>query len=135
MPMSAWSSKRGRPFWKAPSSIALRRALRGVGLTAEDTSGSMRLVCPGKLKPLLPGKHMLMLAGQYDQIAPPEEIEELARSWDNAHFACFPQGHVGYTLMPESFRMAQELWGADFACGTSFTAPESELKDEAMETV
>jgi predicted esterase len=93
----------------------------------------MRLVCPGKLKALLPGKHMLMLAGQYDQIAPPEEIEDLARSWDHAHFACFPQGHVGYTLMPESFRMAQEIWGADFAGGPSFTAPVSELKDEAME--
>jgi len=113
----------------------LRAAMRKVGLGPDDTATNMRLVCPGKLKPLLPGRHMLMLAGQYDQIAPPEEIEELARAWDNAHFACFPQGHVGYTLMPESFRLAQEIWGADFARGPSFTAPESELKPEAMEGV
>jgi len=120
-------------IWKAPSSVALRAGLRRLGITPEDTARNMRLVCPGKLKALLPGKHMLMLAGQYDQIAPPEEIEELARSWDKAHFACFPQGHVGYTLMPESFRMAQEIWGADFAGGPSFIAPESDLKNEAME--
>ena len=58
----------------------MRAALRKVGIGPEDTAGSMRLVCPGKLKALLPGKHMLMLAGQYDKIAPPGEIEELARS-------------------------------------------------------
>jgi dienelactone hydrolase len=114
-------------IWKAPSSVALRAALRKVGLGPDDTAGSMRLVCPGKLQALLPGKHILMLAGQYDQIAPPDEIEELARLWDNARFACFPQGHVGYTLMPESFRMAQELWPADFGEGPSLIEPVSEL--------
>jgi len=117
-------------IWKAPSSIALRASLRRLGLTPEDTAGSLRLVCPGKLKALLPGKHMIMLAGEYDRIAPPHEVEDLARSWDNAHYACFPQGHVGYTLMPESFRMAQELWPADFASGPSFTAAASDLKSE-----
>ena len=74
-----------------------------------------------------------MLAGQYDRIARPEEIEDLSRLWKGSRFACFPQGHVGYTLMPESFRMAQEIWNADFAGGPSFTVPESDLKDEAME--
>ncbi len=113
-------------IWKAPSSIALRAALRRVGLTQEDTAANLRLVCPGKLKPLLSGKHMIMLAGQYDRIAPPDEIAKLARQWDNAYFACYPQGHVGYTLMPESFRMAQELWSADFAQGPSFSAATSE---------
>ena len=120
-------------IWKAPSSITLRRALRKIGITPEDTARNMRLVCPLKLKPLLTGQHILALAGQYDKIAPPEEIKTLAKAWDHAHFACFPQGHVGYTLMPESFRMAQELWASDFAGGPSFTAPVSELKDEAME--
>jgi dienelactone hydrolase len=122
-------------IWKAPSSVALRAALRKIGIRPEDTASSMRLVCPGKLKALIPGKHILTIAGQYDKIAPPEEIEELARQWDNAHFACFPQGHVGYTLMPESFRMAQEIWAADFAGGPSFTEPESALKDGVVEGV
>ena len=60
------------------------------------------------------------------------EIEELAQKW-GAHYACFPQGHVGYTLMPESFRMAQELWAGDFVRGPSFTLPAAELKDEVVE--
>jgi hypothetical protein len=122
-------------IWRAPSSVALRAALTRVGLGPDDTGSSMRLVCPAKLKPLLNPNHILLLAGQYDQIAPPNEIEELSRLWGHAHFACFPQGHVGYTLMPESFRMAQEIWAADFASGPSFTAPASELKSEALNVV
>jgi predicted esterase len=101
-------------IWHAPMSIALRRALRQVGLGPEDTASSMRLACPVWQKTLLDPHHILMLAGQYDKIAPPAEIEELSRLWGGTHFACFPQGHVGYTLMPESFRMIQELWPADF---------------------
>jgi dienelactone hydrolase len=119
-------------IWKAPSSVALRAGLRRVGLTPEDTAMNMRLVCPGKLNALLPGEHILAIAGAYDRVAPPEEIEELARKW-GGRFACFPQGHVGYTLMPESFRLAQELWAGDFAQGPSFTMPASELKDEMAE--
>jgi dienelactone hydrolase len=119
-------------IWKAPSSVALRAGLRKFGITPEDTAGTMRLVCPGKLKALLPGHHILALAGTYDRIAPPADVEQLAKQW-GAHYACFPQGHVGYTLMPESFRMVQELWTSDFAQGPSFTAPASALKDEAID--
>ena len=101
-------------IWKSPSSVSIRAALRRAGIGPEETARNMRLACPAHQKPLVDPKHVLMLAGQYDQIAPPEQIEELARVWGGTHFACFPQGHVGYTLMPESFRMAQELWPADF---------------------
>jgi hypothetical protein len=120
-------------IWKSPSSVALRAALRKVGLTPEDTAKAMRLVCPGKLQPLIDPKHMIMIAGLYDRIAPPEEIEALAKNWGGAHFAAYPQGHVGYTLMPESFRMAQELWASDFAQGPSFIDPAPDLKSNAMD--
>ena len=119
-------------IWKAPSSVALRAGLRKFGITQEDTAGTMRLVCPGKLKALLPGHHILAIAGTYDRIAPPADVKQLAKQW-GASYACFPQGHVGYTLMPESFRMAQETWASDFAQGPSFTAPASELKDGAID--
>lgn len=112
-------------IWRAPSSIMVRRGIRKFGITPEDTAGSLRLVCPAHQKPMMEGRHILMLAGQYDRIAPPEEIEDLSRRWEGSHFACFPQGHVGYTLMPESFRMVQEIWAADFQQGRSFFEPEA----------
>jgi len=113
-------------IWRSPSSVSLRAALRRVGLTPEDTALNMRLVCPAKQQPVMESRHILMLAGQYDRIAPPNEIEDLARLWRGSHFACFPQGHVGYTLMPESFRMAQEIWASDFAQGRSCFVLETE---------
>ena len=119
-------------IWKSPSSVALRAALRKVGLTPDDTARCMRLVCPGKLKPLLDPHHVIMLAGLYDRIAPPEEIDELARFWGGAHFAAYPQGHVGYTLMPESFRLAQKIWASDFTLESS-SDPEPEVKSGAMD--
>ncbi|HUB67809.1 MAG TPA: hypothetical protein VL981_10030 [Candidatus Methylacidiphilales bacterium] len=120
-------------IWRAPSSVTTRAGLRKRGISPEDTAGAMRLACPAKQKPLLAPAHILMIAGQYDKIAPSEEVEELARLWGGTHFACFPQGHVGYTLMPESFRMAQEIWASDFARGPSFAAPAMELKNETMD--
>jgi len=116
-------------IWKSPSSVTLRAALKKVGLTPDDTARAMRLVCPGKLKPLLDPHHVLLIAGQYDRIAPPDEIDALARAWGGAHFAAYPQGHVGYTLMPESFRLAQKLWASDFNLESSSTDPEPEAKD------
>ena len=71
-------------IWKAPSSVALRAALRRIQITPQDTAGSMRLVCPGKHQARLAGEHILMLAGSYDRIAPPAEVEELAQKWGRA---------------------------------------------------
>jgi hypothetical protein len=116
-----------KAIWHSPSSVTIRAALRKTGLGPADTAPSMRLACPAKQKPLIDPHHVLMLAGQYDRIAPPEEIEELSKLWGGTHFACFPQGHVGYTLMPESFRLAQEIWADDFEAGPSFADPVASL--------
>ena len=118
-------------IWRSPSSVTIRAALRRVGIGPEETGKNMRLVCPANQTPMPDPRHVLMLAGEYDKIAPPEEIEELSRLWGGTHYACFPQGHVGYTLMPESFRMAQEIWASDFEAGPSFTAPASEVPRRA----
>jgi poly(3-hydroxyalkanoate) synthetase len=63
---------------------------------------------------LAPDK-VILVAGDYDRVAPAEEIEHLSRLWGGTHYASFRQGHVGYKLMPESFRMAQRLWPEEFA--------------------
>ena len=65
-------------IWKAPSSVALRAGLAPLRASRRKTP---RAACawfvPASSRRSCPGKHMLMLAGQYDKIAPPEEIEEL----------------------------------------------------------
>jgi dienelactone hydrolase len=102
-------------IWTSPASVTVRSGLRRAGLTREGTRDHLRLCCPTYQKPQTDGKHVLLIAGEYDRIAPPEEVAQLHRQWEGSHFHVFKQGHVGYTLMPESFRMAQELWPQDFA--------------------
>ena len=102
-------------IWNSPAGLTIRRRLMQLGLTAERTRPHMRLCCPSKQTPHMDGRHILLLAGEYDRIAPPDEIEALHRAWPGSHYRCVTQGHVGYALMPASFRLAQELWPEDFA--------------------
>lgn len=101
-------------IWESPASITLRYHMRNSGIQREDLRPHLRLCCPSHQRPHTEGKYVLMLAGEYDRIAPPEQIARLHQQWDGSHYHCFKQGHVGYTLMPESFRLAQLLWADDF---------------------
>lgn len=101
-------------IWNGPSSIILRQRLRSRGITAEQTMAQMRFCGPLHLQPKLPGSSVLLLAGAYDRISPPERVRRFQEVCAGAQFHVFPQGHVGYRLMPESWRLAQELWPEDF---------------------
>jgi len=101
-------------IWNSPASPTLRSALRKAGITMDHTREHLRFCCPTFHRPHMRGEHVLLIAGEYDRIAPPEEIADLHRAWKGSQYHCFKQGHVGYTLMPESFRIAQESWANDF---------------------
>ncbi len=101
-------------IWNSPASRSIRATLKRHGVTPLHTESHLRFCCPSRQQPKLDGKNILLLAGKYDRISTPEQVEELHHLWNGSHFHCFKQGHVGYTLMPESFRSAQELWPKDF---------------------
>jgi len=101
-------------IWDSPACATVRRVLRRRGITPELTAAHLRLCCPLHAPPRLDPRHVLLLAGTYDRIAPPATIRALHEKWAGSHFHEFPQGHVGYRLLPESFRLAAELWPEDF---------------------
>ncbi len=101
-------------IWESPASVTVRSHMRKYGIRREDLLPHLRLCCPSHQRPLTDGNNILLLAGEYDRIAPPEQIAQLRKLWPGSHYHCFKQGHVGYTLMPESFRLALELWKNDF---------------------
>ncbi|CAF0705273.1 alpha/beta hydrolase [Candidatus Methylacidithermus pantelleriae] len=108
-----------KAMWESPAGAGLRRELRRVGVTQELTERHLRLACPSYNSPKAKRGFILLVAGEYDRIVPPELLWELHRRWEGSHFYCFPQGHVGYRLMPESFRLATQLWSDDFRRGSS----------------
>jgi pimeloyl-ACP methyl ester carboxylesterase len=99
-------------IWESPACAAIRFALRRRGVVPEQTAPHLRLCCPlhAPLPLPLDPSHVLLLAGHYDRVAPPAVVRALHQRWEGSHFHEFPQGHVGYRLLPESFRLAGELW-------------------------
>ncbi|MDX6765688.1 MAG: hypothetical protein SFU85_02750 [Candidatus Methylacidiphilales bacterium] len=95
-------------IFASPATLTLRRQLRQRGITRNQVAPHCHLVCPGRHQPVIPPENILLMAGTFDRIAPPETIHRVHRLWKGSHYAECRQGHVGYQLMPESLRLAQE---------------------------
>ena len=55
------------------------------------------------MEPLVPTNRILLVSGDYDLVAPPDDIAELSRRWTGAELMTIPQGHFGYRMMRETF--------------------------------
>jgi len=97
-------------IWTSPASRTIRRQLKSRGISRELVLSHLPLVCPSYHVPLVAPERILLLAGVFDRVAPPATIRNLHEKWTGSHYAEFRQGHVGYQLMPQALRMAQELW-------------------------
>ncbi len=96
--------------WSSPASRVIQWRLKQVEIEVEDAKPHFRLCCPRYMSLKCAPKHVLLISGEYDEVTPASEIKDLHTIWSGSHYFSFPQGHVGYTLMPQSFRLAQELW-------------------------
>ncbi|HPA19815.1 MAG TPA: hypothetical protein PLU30_18845 [Verrucomicrobiae bacterium] len=90
--------------WESPATRTLRQHVERGGVTREMVAALDRLVSPMTMRPVCDPGHIALLAAQFDRIATPEIIRELARAWGCHRYRCYPQGHVGYRLMREAFR-------------------------------
>lgn len=95
-------------IWGSPAARTMRRQLRRVNITREMLQPHLRLVCPSYHAPVIPAKQILLVAGIFDKIAPVESVKKLHEIWRGSHYAELRQGHVGYQLMPASWRLARE---------------------------
>ncbi len=96
-------------IWRSPASRAIRRQLRRTGVTA-DSPGMptlMRLGSASPHQPLDDARRVLLMAGDYDTIVLPETLRALSERWAGSRYIHGPQGHLGFTLMPEAFRQLE----------------------------
>lgn len=96
-------------LFESPATWVIRRSLRRRGITRERVARLMPAVCPQYHRPAMPADKILLLAGRFDRVAPPDSIRRLHEAWAGSHYAEFRQGHVGYQLMPESLKLARRL--------------------------
>ncbi len=96
-------------IWRSPASRSIRRQLRRTGVNAGSPGMPtlMRLGSASQHQPLDDARRVLLLAGDYDTVVPPESLHALHERWAGSRFVRGPQGHLGFTLMPEAFRQLE----------------------------
>lgn len=95
-------------IWKSPAARTMRRQLKKRGISPEMVDSHMRLVCPSYHMPVIPMEQILLVAGIFDEISPLRSIKALHQKWSGSHYAELRQGHIGYQLMPASWRLAKQ---------------------------
>jgi len=94
-------------IWRCPASMTMRRHLRKAGIEPSLVARHFHLSSPLYLEPLVPTDRILLVAGDYDLVAPPGDIAELSRRWSGAELMRIPQGHFGYRMMRDTFARLQ----------------------------
>jgi pimeloyl-ACP methyl ester carboxylesterase len=94
-------------IWRCPASMMMRRHLRKAGIDSALVSRHFHLSSPLHMTPLVPTERILLVAGDYDLVAPPDDIAELSRRWSGAELLRIPQGHFGYRMMRDTFARLQ----------------------------
>ncbi len=97
-------------IWRCPASMMMRRHLRKRGIDAALIARHFHLTSPLFMTPLVPTDRILLVAGDYDLVAPPDDIAELHKQWGGSELLRIPQGHFGYRMMRETFARLRERY-------------------------
>jgi pimeloyl-ACP methyl ester carboxylesterase len=94
-------------IWQSPAGLAIRRQLRPRGIPPELIERHSHLTSPLHAAPMLDARNILLIAGEYDRIAPAARIAHLHELWRGSEMLTVPQGHFGYSMMREAWEWAE----------------------------
>src|SRR4051812_49019846 len=89
-------------LWESPAAITMRRELRRAGIDPVLVGRHFHLSAPSEMQAVTSADRILFVAGDFDLIARPDDIEALHRKWRGSELLRVPQGHFGYTMMRET---------------------------------
>ena len=86
-------------IWESPAARALRPELVRHGIERELIERHYPHVSPLHAPPLDDATRALLIAGEFDRVAPAQTIARLHTAWPGARLQTVPQGHFGYRMM------------------------------------
>jgi 1-acyl-sn-glycerol-3-phosphate acyltransferase len=89
-------------IWQSPAAIFMRRELRRVKIEPPLVARHFYLSSPMHNQPLCDAARVLFVAGDFDSIARPADIEAIHQKWRGSELLRVPQGHFGYRMMRET---------------------------------
>ena len=89
-------------IWQSPAARRIRRELLQANIERALVARHFHLSSPLHGRPVCDPTRILFVAGQFDSIAPPAEIEAIHQTWRGSELLRVRQGHFGYRMMPET---------------------------------
>ena len=89
-------------IWESPAARFMRRELRRANIDPSLVARHFHLSSPMHNQPLCDPTRVLFVAGEFDLIARPEDVEEVHGKWCGSELLRVPQGHFGYRMLRET---------------------------------
>ena len=89
-------------IWASPAARRVRRELIQAKVERALVARHFHLSSPLHSRPMCDPTRILFVTGEFDSIAPPEEIEAIHQTWRGSELLRVRQGHFGYRMMGET---------------------------------
>jgi pimeloyl-ACP methyl ester carboxylesterase len=95
-------------IWGSPASAFMRRELQRAKIDPPLVARHFHLSSPLSQQPLCGADRVLFVAGDFDAIARPTDIQAIHQKWRGSELLKVRQGHFGYRMMHETFGRLRE---------------------------
>jgi 1-acyl-sn-glycerol-3-phosphate acyltransferase len=95
-------------IWESPAARCIRRELRRANIKPSLVARHFHLSSPMHNVPLSDPARVLLVAGEFDTIAPLEHIETIQQKWRGSELLRVQQGHFGYRMLPDTMKRLKE---------------------------
>jgi pimeloyl-ACP methyl ester carboxylesterase len=89
-------------IWESPAARFMRRELRRVSIEPSLVARHYHLSSPMHNQPLCDAGRVLFVAGEFDLISRPTDVEKIQQKWHGSELLRVPQGHFGYRMLRET---------------------------------
>ena len=95
-------------IWESPASAFMRRELHRANIERSLVARHFHLSSPTHNQPLCSADCVLFVAGEFDLIARPADIEKIQQKWCGSELLRVAQGHFGYRMIHETIARLKE---------------------------
>ena len=95
-------------IWESPATAFMRRELRREKIEPSLVARHFHLSSPAHNEPLCEAERVLFVAGEFDSIARPADLEKIHQKWRGSELLRVPQGHFGYRMFRETMARLKE---------------------------
>src|SRR5438067_4062456 len=89
-------------IWESPAARSIRRELHSANIEPSLVARHFHLSSPIHNVPLCDAARVLFVAGEFDSIAPLEQIETIQQKWRGSELLRVRQGHFGYRMLRDT---------------------------------